>query len=53
VDSIGRETIRVMLARRDLKPWRKKMWCVPEIDQEFVVRMEDMLRVHARPLPRE
>jgi hypothetical protein len=25
------------------------MWCVPEIDQEFVVRMEDVLRLHARP----
>jgi hypothetical protein len=24
VDSIGRETVRVMLARRDLKPWREK-----------------------------
>jgi hypothetical protein len=24
------------------------MWCVPEIDQEFVVRMEDVLRLHAR-----
>ena len=25
------------------------MWCVPEIDQEFVVRMEDVLRLHAGP----
>jgi hypothetical protein len=24
VDSIGREAVRVMLARRDLKPWREK-----------------------------
>jgi hypothetical protein len=24
VDRIGRETVRVMLARRDLKPWREK-----------------------------
>jgi Homeodomain-like domain len=24
VDSIGRETVRVMLARRELKPWREK-----------------------------
>src|SRR5579872_2271263 len=26
------------------------MWCLPEIDQEFVRRMEDVLRLHARPL---
>jgi hypothetical protein len=25
------------------------MWCVPEIDQEFVDGMEDVLRVYARP----
>ena len=24
VDSIGRETVRVMLARQELKPWREK-----------------------------
>jgi hypothetical protein len=24
------------------------MWCVPEIDKEFVRRMEDVLRLHAR-----
>jgi hypothetical protein len=24
------------------------MWCVPKIDQEFVARMEDVLRVYAR-----
>jgi transposase len=24
------------------------MWCVPEIDEEFVARMEDVLRLHAR-----
>jgi hypothetical protein len=26
------------------------MWCVPRIDQEFVDRMEDVLRLYARPL---
>ena len=25
------------------------MWCVPEIDSEFVARMEDVLRLYARP----
>src|SRR5687767_10148300 len=26
------------------------MWCVPEITREFVERMEDVLRLYARPL---
>jgi hypothetical protein len=25
-----------------------KMWCVPEINQEFVDRMEDVLQLYAR-----
>src|SRR5262245_43472130 len=25
------------------------MWCVPAIDREFVERMEDVLRLYARP----
>jgi hypothetical protein len=25
------------------------MWCVPQIDSEFVTRMEDVLRLYARP----
>lgn len=25
------------------------MWCVPQIDSEFVARMEDVLRLYARP----
>ena len=33
-----------------LKPWREKMWCVPEITGEFVDRMEDVLRLYGRKL---
>lgn len=25
------------------------MWCVPKIDRKFVDRMEDVLRLYARP----
>lgn len=48
-DSLGRETVRVVLAKHDLKPWRKKMWCVPEVTTEYVARMEDLLHLYARP----
>jgi hypothetical protein len=35
------------LAENDLKPWRKKMWCVPQVDAEYVARMEDVLDLYA------
>jgi hypothetical protein len=31
------------LAEDDLKPWRKDMWCIPQVDAEYVARMEDVL----------
>ena len=36
------------LVENDLKPWRKKMWCIPQVDAEYVARMEDVLG----PMPR-
>jgi transposase len=35
-DSLSRETVRQRLAENDLKPWRKDMWCIPQIDAEAV-----------------
>jgi transposase len=50
--SISRETIRRRLKDNDLKPWQRKMWCVPRIDAEYVCRMEDVLDLYAeRPNP--
>jgi hypothetical protein len=48
-DSISRETVRRRLAENDLKPWRKEMWCIPQVDGEFVARMEDVLDLCAEP----
>src|SRR5262249_49553764 len=41
------ETVRRRLAENDLKPWRKKMWCIPQVDAEYVARMEDVLDLYA------
>ena len=41
--SVSRETVRRRLAENDLKPWRKDMWCIPQVDAEYVARMEDVL----------
>src|SRR5882724_4102154 len=41
------ETVRRRLHEKDIKPWQKKMWCVPAIDGEYVARMEDVLDLYA------
>lgn len=46
---ISRETVRVILQEHDLKPWQEKMWCIAELDEEYVERMEDVLDIYERP----
>ena len=46
-ESLSRETVRRRLAENDLKPWRKTMGCVPQVDAEDVARMEDGLDLDA------
>src|SRR5262245_28993883 len=45
--SLSRETVRRRLVENDLKPWRKDMWCIPQVDGEYVARMEDVLDLYA------
>jgi transposase len=46
---ISREQVRIILQEHDLKPWQEKMWCIPELSDEFIERMEDVLDVYQRP----
>jgi hypothetical protein len=46
-DSLSGETVRRRLAENGLKPWRKDMWCIPQVDGEHVARMEDVLDLYA------
>ena len=46
-DNISRETVRRRLAENELKPLRKDMWCIPQVDCEFVARVEDVLDLYA------
>jgi transposase len=46
-DSLSRETVRRRLAEDDLKPWRKDMWCIAQVDGAYVARMEDVLDLYA------
>src|SRR3954451_8592744 len=47
--AVSRETVRRRLAEDDLKPWRRDMWCIPQVDGEYVARMEDVLDLYAEP----
>lgn len=47
--TLSADTVRRRLAENKLKPWQKKMWCIPKVDAEFVARMEDVLDLYAEP----
>jgi transposase len=46
-ESLSAETVRRRLVEKKLKPWQKKMWCIPKVDTEFVAKMEDVLDLYA------
>jgi transposase len=46
-EDLSRETVRRRLAENQLKPWRKEMWCIPQVDAAYVARMEDVLDLYA------
>src|SRR3954449_638997 len=46
-EAVSRDTVRRRLAEDDLKPWRRDMWCIPQVDAEYVARMEDVLDLYA------
>ena len=46
-EAVSRETVRRRLSENELKPWQKKMGCVPTAGPEYVERMEDVLDLYA------
>jgi transposase len=48
-EQISRATVGRRLDENDLKPWQRKMWCIPKVDPEFVARMEDVLDLYTTP----
>ncbi len=48
-NSPSREQIRIILQEHDLKPWLEKMWCIGNVNAEYIERMEDILDVYERP----
>jgi len=49
VMTIGKETIRKVLKNHALKPWREKMWCVANLNKEYIRNMEDVLALYEKP----
>ena len=50
-ESISRSTVARRLAENQLKPWQKKMWCIPDVTPTFVACMEDVLELYAEQSP--
>ena len=46
-DELSSETVRRRLLENELKPWRRDMWCIPQVDGTYVARMEDVLDLYA------
>jgi hypothetical protein len=48
-ESLSGDTVGRRLDEMTLKPWQEKMWCIPDINAEYVARMEDVLELYAAP----
>lgn len=46
IKSISREKVRVILREHDIKPWFQKMWCVADLNETYIERMEDVLDLY-------
>ncbi len=49
LDDVSINTIRRRLKENELKPWQKKMWCIPKFDAAYIAQMEDVLDLYAEP----
>jgi transposase len=49
VESISAETVRRRLNENELKPWQKRMWCIPQFDADYVANMEDVIDLYQQP----
>jgi transposase len=49
LDNVSISTIRRRLIDNELKPWQKKMWCIPKFDAAYIAQMEEVLDLYAEP----
>lgn len=48
-EQLSIETTRRRLKEKELKPWQKKMWCIPKLDADYVAQMEHVLDLYSEP----
>ena len=48
LESVSLETIRCRLKEKEIKPWQKKMWCIPTFDADYVANMEEVLDLYSK-----
>jgi len=54
VESVSHETVRQVLKKNEIQPWRCKQWVIPPRgDAEFVYHMEDVLALYHEPYDRK
>jgi transposase len=46
---ISIETVRRRLKDNALKPWQKKMWCLSDMNAEYIAQMEHILTLYKQP----
>lgn len=49
LETVSLETIRNRLKSNELKPWKRKMWCIGEMNADYIAQMEDILTLYAEP----
>ena len=47
LESVSPETLRQRLKSNELKPWKRKMWCIGDMNAEYVAQMENILSLYA------
>lgn len=50
VKSISKENLRIVLHEHEIKPWKRKMWCVPNLNEQYISRMNDILDLYEKPI---
>ena len=49
LENVSLETIRNRLKNNELKPWKRKMWCIGEMNADYIAQMEHILTLYAEP----
>jgi hypothetical protein len=49
IESISHTDVGRILEKNELKPWQRKQWCIGQVTDEFLWRMEKVLDLYEQP----